>query len=84
IKGLREQAKFIILIYKVIIYSILINSINTKDYKIFIDNYIVIPNAVILYIGWLTKKSTLKRISFIVLEFIDLEIANAIIYAGIV
>jgi hypothetical protein len=42
----------------------------------------VIPDAEIAYIGWLTKESTLKRISSIVVEFKDLGIANAIIYTG--
>jgi hypothetical protein len=46
------------------------------------DNHIVIPNAQISYIGWLTKEATLKRASLIVVEFTDPEMANAIIYAG--
>lgn len=46
------------------------------------DNYTVIPNAKIAYIGWLTKDATLKRASSIVVEFTDPEMANAIIYAG--
>lgn len=46
------------------------------------DNYTVIPNAQISYIGWLTKESTLKRASSIVVEFTEPEMANAIIYAG--
>jgi hypothetical protein len=49
-----------------------------------IDNYIVIPYVEILYVGWLTKESTLKRASLIVVEFIDLEMANVIIYARMV
>ena len=46
------------------------------------DNYTVIPNAKISYVGWLTKEATLKRASSIVVEFTDPEMANAIIYAG--
>jgi hypothetical protein len=49
-----------------------------------IDNYIVIPCIEISYVGWLTKESTLKRASLIVVKFTDLEMANAIIYARMV
>lgn len=45
------------------------------------NNYIVIPKAEVLYIGWLTKEAPLKRASSIVVEFTELEAANAIIYA---
>lgn len=48
------------------------------------DNYIVISSIEILYIGQLTKEATLKQASFIVVEFTDPEMANAIIYAGMV
>jgi hypothetical protein len=48
------------------------------------DNYTVIPSAEISYIGWLTKEATLKHASSIVVEFTDPEMANAIIYAGMV
>jgi hypothetical protein len=48
-----------------------------------VDNYTVIPNAKILYVGWLTREGPLKRASFIVVEFTDPEMANAVIYAGI-
>ncbi|KAK8141493.1 hypothetical protein G3M48_010441, partial [Beauveria asiatica] len=41
-----------------------------------------IPSAKIFYIGWLTKEAHLKRASSIVVEFIEPEMANAIIYAG--
>ena len=44
----------------------------------------MIPKVEIAYVGWLTKEFTHKYTSSIMLEFIDLEIANAIIYAGIV
>lgn len=46
------------------------------------DNYTVIPDAEISYVGWLTKEATLKRTSSIVVEFTDPEMANAIIFAG--
>lgn len=41
------------------------------------DNYTVVPDAKITYIGWLTKAATLKRVSSIVVEFTDPEMANA-------
>lgn len=46
------------------------------------DNRTVIPNAKILYVGWLTKEVLLKHVSSIVVEFTESEAANAIIYAG--
>ena len=89
ITGLREQAELIVPTYGVIVHGISTNSINIKDQKatiqqILADNYTVIPSTEISYVGWLTKESTLKRASSIVLEFIDLEMANAIIYARMV
>ena len=48
------------------------------------ENYTVIPKAEIAYVGWLTKEFTHKYASSIVLEFTDPEMANAIIYAGMV
>ncbi len=89
IRGLREQAELIVPTYGVIVHGISTNSINIKDQKATIqrmltDNYTVIPRTEILYVGWLTKESTLKRASLIVVEFTDLEMANAIIYTGMV
>lgn len=49
-----------------------------------VDNYTVIPSAEITYVGWLTKEATLKQASSIVVEFADPEMANAIIYIGMV
>ena len=48
------------------------------------DNYTVIPGAKISYVVWLTRDFTVKRASSIVVEFIDPEMANAIIYTGMV
>jgi hypothetical protein len=48
------------------------------------DNYTVIPNTEISFVGWLSKKSALKRAPSRVVEFTDPEMANAIIYAGMV
>jgi hypothetical protein len=87
--GLGEQAELIVPTYGVIVHGISTSSINIKDQKATIqqmlaDNYTVIPRTEISYVGWLTKESTLKRASSIVVEFTDPEMANAIIYAGMV
>jgi precorrin-4 methylase len=89
IGGLGEHAELIVPSYRVIVHGISTNSINIKDQKatiqqILADNYTVIPKADISYVGWLTKESTLKRASSIVVEFTDPEIANAIIYTRMV
>jgi hypothetical protein len=89
IRGLGEQAELVVPTYGVIVHGISTNSINIKDQKATIqqmlaDNYTVIPRTEISYVGWLTKESTLKRASSIVVEFTDPEMANAIIYAGMV
>ncbi|QKX57721.1 uncharacterized protein TRUGW13939_04840 [Talaromyces rugulosus] len=89
VKGLGEHAEIIVPTYGVIAHGIPTNSINIKDQtatiqQILADNYTVIPTAEISYVGWLTKEATLKRASSIVLEFTDPEMANAIIYAGLV
>jgi len=89
IRGLGEQAELIVPTCGVIVHGISTNSINIKDQKatiqqILADNYTVIPSTEISYVGWLTKESTLKRASSIVVEFTDPEMANAIIYAGMV
>lgn len=89
IGGLGEHAELVIPTYGVIAHGIPTNSINIKDHEatiqqILADNHTVIPKAKISYVGWLTKESPLKRASSIVLEFIDPEMANAIIYAGMV
>ncbi|TWU70342.1 hypothetical protein ED733_000071, partial [Metarhizium rileyi] len=73
--------------YGVIVHSISTSSINIKDQKATIqqmlaDNYTVIPDVKISYIGWLTKEAASKRASSIVVEFTEPEMANAIIYAG--
>lgn len=85
--SLGESAELIVPTYGVIVHGVPTNSINIKDQKATIqqmlaDNYTVIPKANISYIGWLTKEATLKRASSIVVEFTDPEMANAIIYAG--
>lgn len=72
--------------YGVIVYGISTNSIDIKDQKATVqqinaDNYTVIPKAEISFVGWLTKEFPLKRASLIVVEFMDPEMANAIIYA---
>jgi hypothetical protein len=86
IRGLGEHAEVIVPTYGVIVHGISTNSINVKDQKatiqqILADNYTVIPKAEISFVGWLTKEAPLKRASSIVVEFTDLEMANAIIYA---
>jgi hypothetical protein len=75
--------------YGVIVHGVSTNSINIKDQKatiqqILAENHTVIPKAEISFVGWLTKESPLKRASSIVVEFRDPEMANAIIYAGMV
>lgn len=87
LKGLGERAELIVPTYGVIVHGVATKSIDIKDQKAVIqrmiaDNYTVIPRAEISYVGWLTKESTLKRASSIVVEFTDPEMANAIIYAG--
>lgn len=89
IKGLGERAEIIIPTYGVIAHGIPTKSINIKNQEatiqqILADNHTVIPKAKISYVGWLTKESTVKRASSIVLELTDPEMANAIIYAGMV
>ncbi|KAG9243681.1 hypothetical protein BJ878DRAFT_535071 [Calycina marina] len=74
---------------RIIVHGIFTNSIDTKDQKatiqqILTDNYKVIPKAEISFVRWLTKESPLKRASSIVVEFIDPEMAKAIIYTGMV
>ncbi|EPS26196.1 hypothetical protein PDE_01132 [Penicillium oxalicum 114-2] len=87
IKGLRERAELVLPTYGVIAHRIPTNSINIKDQdatiqQVLTDNYTVVLNAEISYVGWLTKEATLKRASSIVMEFKDPEKANAVIYAG--
>jgi hypothetical protein len=87
--GLGEHAELIVPTYGVIVHGVSTRSINIKDQKATIqqmlaDNYTVIPHAGISYVGWLTREATLKRASSIVVEFTDPEMANAIIYAGMV
>jgi hypothetical protein len=89
IRGLGEHAELILPSYGVIVHGISTNSINIKDQQATIqqllaDNYTVIPKAEITFVGWLTKESPLKRASSIVVEFTNPEMANAIIYAGMV
>lgn len=89
LRGLGEHAELIVPTYGVIVHGISTNSINIKDQKattqqMLADNYTVVPNAKISYIGWLTKEATLKRASSLVVEFTDPEMANAVIYAGMV
>ena len=89
LRGLGECAELIVPTYGVIVHGVPTKSINVKDQKATIqrmlaDNYTVVPDAEISYVGWLTKEATLKRASSIVVEFEDPEMANAIIYAGMV
>ncbi|KAM3537313.1 hypothetical protein ARSEF1564_009766 [Beauveria bassiana] len=86
IRSLGENAELIVPTYGVIVHGIPTNSLNIKDQgttiqQILADNHTVIPSARISYIGWLTKEAHLKRASSIVVEFIEPEMANAIIYA---
>ena len=85
--GLGEHVAVIVPTYGVIVHGIPTSSINMKDQKATIqqmlaDNHTVILRAEISHIGWLTKEATHKRASSLVVEFTDLEMANAIIYAG--
>lgn len=87
LKGLGDHAELIVPTYGVIAHGISTNSMNMKNQEATIqqllaDNYTVIPSAKISYVGWLTKESTQKRASSIVVEFTDPAMANAIIYAG--
>ncbi|OAA45159.1 gag-like protein [Beauveria brongniartii RCEF 3172] len=87
IRSLGENAELIVPTYGVIVHGIPTNSLNIKDQgttiqQMLADNHTVIPSARISYIGWLTKEAHLKRASSIVVEFIEPEMANAIIYAG--
>ena len=86
-KGLGPRAEVIRTTYGAIIHGIPVNTVNMKDQqgmiqRILADNYSVIPNAHISYVGWLTKDANKKRSSSLVVEFTRPEMANAIIYAG--
>ncbi len=87
LKGLGEQAELVVPTYGVIVHGVSTRSINVKEQEqviqqVLADNYTVIPQVKISYIGWLTKEGNLKRTSSIVVEFAEPEMANAIIYAG--
>lgn len=89
LKGLGDQAELVVPTYGVIVHGIPTKSINIKDQKatirqILADNYTVIAEAKISYVGWLTREGPLKRASSIVIEFTAPEMANALIYAGMV
>jgi hypothetical protein len=89
LRGLGEHAELIVPTYGVIVHGIPTHSINMKEpataiQQMLADNHTVVPDAEITYIGWLTKESHLKRASSIVVEFTEPEMANAIIYAGMV
>ena len=86
-KGLGPRAEVIRTTYGAIIHGIPVNTVNVKDQqgmiqRILADNYSVIPDAHISYVGWLTKDANKKRSSSLVVEFTRPEMANAIIYAG--
>lgn len=86
-KGLGPRAEVIRTTYGAIIHGIPVNSVNVQDQqgtiqRILADNYSVIPDAHISYVGWLTKDANKKRSSSLVVEFTRPEMANAIIYAG--
>lgn len=71
IKGLGERAELVLPTYGVIAHGIPTNSINIKDrdatiQQVLADNYTVVPDAEISYVGWLTKEATLKHASSIV------------------
>jgi len=87
LKGLGDQAELVVPTYGVIVHGIPTKSINIKDQKatirqILADNYTVIAEAKISYVGWLTREGPLKRASSIVVEFTTPEMANALIYTG--
>ncbi|KIW09775.1 hypothetical protein PV08_11875 [Exophiala spinifera] len=89
LKGLADQAEVFVPTYGVIVHGISTKSMNIKDQNATIqqmlaDNYTVIPDAKISYVGWLTREGPLKRASSIVVEFAAPEMANAVIYAGMV
>lgn len=88
-RGLGEQAELIVPAYGVVVHGVSKDSISMKDQtaaiqQMLADNYRVIPSTEISYVGWLTKEATLKQASSIAVEFTDPEMANAIIYAGMV
>ena len=89
LRGLGENAELVLPTFGVIVHGVATNSMNMKEQEsiieqILADNYTVIPKAEISHIGWLTRESTFKRASSIVVEFKDPAVANAIIYAGMV
>ena len=89
VSGLGEHAELIVPTYGVVLHGIPTKSIHVKDQEATIqqmlaENRTVIPHATISYTGWLTKESTLKCASSIVIEFTEPEMANATIYAGLV
>ncbi|KIW09692.1 hypothetical protein PV08_12035 [Exophiala spinifera] len=86
-RGLGPRAEVIRTTYGAIVHGIPVDTINMNDQqgtiqRVLADNFSVIPHAKITYVGWLTKGSTKKRNSSIVIEFTQPEMANAIIYAG--
>ena len=89
LSGLGEHAELIVPTYGVIVHGISTKSINVNNQEATIqqmlaDNYTVIPDAKVKHVGWLTKEAHLKRASSIVAEFTEPEMANAVIYAGLV
>ena len=89
LRGLGENAELVQPTFGVIVHGVATNSMNMKEQEsiveqILADNYTVIPKAEISHIGWLTRESTFKRASSIVVEFKDPAAANAVIYAGMV
>lgn len=86
-RGLGPRAEVIRTTYGAIVHGIPVDTINMNDQqgtiqRVLADNFSVIPHAKITYVGWLTKGSTKKRNSSIVIEFTQPEMANAIIFAG--
>ncbi len=89
VRGLGERAELVVPTYGVIVHGVSTKSVDIKDQtatiqQMLADNYTVIPNTTITYVGWLTREAALKRASSLVVEFTTPEAANAIIYAGIV
>lgn len=89
LKGLGDQAEIVVPTHGVIVHGVSTKSIKIEDQKTTIqqippDNYTVIPDAKISYVGWLTREGPLKRATSIVVEFATPEMANAVVYAGMV
>ncbi|EKG09001.1 Zinc finger CCHC-type protein [Macrophomina phaseolina MS6] len=82
-------ARIVTQTYGVIVHGVHTKSIDPSDMENTIkllqaENKPLLPNAEIKYVGWLTKASTSKKASSLVVEFSRAEDANAAIAGGMV